>query len=111
MMAVLSISPQSAKKPGGPDGMGDGSGDHEDNKGAITDEKDDNCICPVDDEEEDDMQEEGARVRPLKSPSTPSCQEMLEHNLTHYPFRSSCPHCVKGKSKANKLIYRWNGRE
>lgn len=48
------------------------------------------------------QEEEGAPVRPLKSPSMPSRLEMLEHSLTHYPFRSWCPHCVRGKSKANK---------
>ena len=39
---------------------------------------------------------------PLKSPAAPSRQEMLEHNITHYPFRSWCAHCVRGKCKASK---------
>ena len=101
-MPEFSISPQSVKKPGGSDGMDVGSVDDKVDNGVLHEEKVDNCICPVDDEDEEDMQEEGAPVKPLKSPSTPSRQEMLEHSLTHYPFRSWCPHCVKGKSKASK---------
>ena len=27
---------------------------------------------------------------------------MLEHSLTHFPFRNWCPHCVMGKAKASK---------
>ena len=81
--------------------MDDGSGDHEYDKGAVNEEKDDYCICSIYGKEED-MQEEGAPVRPLKSTSTPSRRELLEHSLTHYPFGSWCPHCVKGKSKANR---------
>ena len=39
---------------------------------------------------------------PLRSPSAPSRQEMLEHCLTHVPFRSWCVHCVRGKCKSSK---------
>ena len=46
--------------------------------------------------------EEVISVRTLPSPTPPSRQEMLEHNLTHWPFRSWCKHCVAGKAKANK---------
>ena len=27
---------------------------------------------------------------------------MLEHSITHFPFRSWCVHCVKGKCKSSK---------
>ena len=46
--------------------------------------------------------EECIPVKVLPSPSPPSRQEMLEHNLTHWPFRSWCRHCVAGKAKASK---------
>ena len=46
--------------------------------------------------------EEAVRLRTLPSPTPPSRQEMLEHNLTHWPFRSWCKHCVAGKAKANR---------
>ena len=29
----------------------------------------------------------------------PSKEEVELHNLTHLPYRSWCPHCVKGKAK------------
>ena len=44
--------------------------------------------------------EESTSLRVLPSPTPPSRQEMLEHNLTHWPFRSWCRHCVAGKAKA-----------
>ena len=46
--------------------------------------------------------EQAIRLRTLPSPTPPSRQEMLEHNLTHWPFRSWCKHCVAGKAKANR---------
>ena len=35
-------------------------------------------------------------------PSLPKAEEVEEHNVTHLPFRSWCPHCVKGKAKGKK---------
>ena len=49
--------------------------------------------------------EEAVRVKVIPSPSAPSRQELLEHNITHMPFRSWCPHCVAGKAKANKHVH------
>ena len=45
--------------------------------------------------------EEAVEIKVLPSPTPPSRQEMLEHNLTHWPFRSWCKHCVAGKAKAS----------
>ena len=45
------------------------------------------------------------RVAPI--PRTPSRQEALEHACTHVPFRSWCPHCVRGKAKSG--VHRSNG--
>ena len=69
-----------------------------------------NAMCPIEDElvEDELVEEQGAHdvsnVKPLKSPAAPSRQEMLEHSITHYPFRSWCAHCVRGKSKASKHV-------
>ena len=52
----------------------------------------------------DDATNESVRPRVLRSPSTPSRQEVLEHNITHCPFRSWCKDCVCGKSKASHHI-------
>eukprot|EP00973_Karenia_brevis_P096202 12431137-Karenia_brevis.AAC.1 len=48
----------------------------------------------TEDEEED--------VRPIKAettPRTPTAEEYRVHRLTHLPYRSWCPHCVRGKKK------------
>ena len=36
-----------------------------------------------------------------RSPYAPSRQEVIEHDITHCPFRSWCRKCVMGKSKCN----------
>ena len=45
--------------------------------------------------------EEGVAMRGLRAPRAPTAQERDEHNLTHLPYRSWCPHCIRGKSKAS----------
>ena len=46
-------------------------------------------MFPVEQEMIDEEEsQEGAQAKRLRSPAAPSRQEMLEHNLTHYPFRS-----------------------
>ena len=39
-------------------------------------------------------------MRAPSVPYTPSKQERMEHDLTHVPYRSWCPHCVRGKAIA-----------
>eukprot|EP00973_Karenia_brevis_P083236 11541025-Karenia_brevis.AAC.1 len=46
--------------------------------------------------------EEEEDVRPMKgetTPKTPTAEEYRVHRLTHLPYRSWCPHCVRGKKK------------
>ena len=45
--------------------------------------------------------EEARKAVGVKIPVRPSKDEVDEHMLTHLPFRSWCPHCVKGKAKGN----------
>ena len=47
---------------------------------------------------EDEAQEEGRRPKVIRDPGQPTKQEWLEHQATHIPTRSWCPHCVRGKS-------------
>jgi hypothetical protein len=35
----------------------------------------------------------------LATPAAPSAEEFRNHQLTHLPFASWCPHCVPGKAK------------
>ena len=43
--------------------------------------------------------EEAREVRAPPIPATPSLEEVTQHQLTHRPFRSWCPHCVRGKGR------------
>ena len=49
-----------------------------------------------------ETEEEALRPKGVPTPSPPSRQERLEHELTHLPFRSWCELCVKGKCKADQ---------
>ena len=58
----------------------------------------------------DGEEEAGSRI-PLKAadPKLPCAEEVETHNLTHLPYRSWCPHCVRGKGKT--MDHRKAGRE
>ena len=44
--------------------------------------------------DDDDVIQPG---KPLPEPRTPSPAEVAAHNLTHLPYRSWCPHCVRAR--------------
>ena len=50
-------------------------------------------------EEEETTEEHKASLR--KSPDQPTTREVEEHMVTHVPYRSWCPYCIAGKSKAD----------
>ena len=50
----------------------------------------------------EEEQEEMKEVSSPPVPILPSREEVLKHRLTHRPFRSWCPHCIKGKSREDK---------
>ena len=43
--------------------------------------------------------DESIKVKVQKDVKEPTQAESDEHNVAHVPFRSWCPHCVKGKAK------------
>ena len=45
-------------------------------------------------------EEEGVKPVVKNTEPQPSRKEIEEHMLTHIPFRSWCPHCVRGKARA-----------
>ena len=47
---------------------------------------------------DDEQSEEGATARSVTVPIRPSQKEVNKHMLTHIPFRSWCPHCVRCKA-------------
>ena len=49
-----------------------------------------------------ESEEEEEEVRPMKAktiPKSPTAEEYRVHRLTHLPYRSWCPHCVKAKKR------------
>ncbi len=49
-----------------------------------------------------DLEEEGTKMRGNRKLNEPTREEVEAHNLTHIPFRSWCPHCVRGRGKNPK---------
>ena len=33
----------------------------------------------------------------MRNPARPSEREVAEHNISHFPFRDWCPHCIRGR--------------
>ena len=60
----------------------------------LEEDQEDELVCGTCDEQE----EEGIKIKSSSLPCRPSQEEVDNHYLTHIPFRSWCPHCVKGKS-------------
>ena len=50
-------------------------------------------------EEGADESTEKREVVKMADPREPTEEERREHNLTHLPFRSWCPHCVRGRGR------------
>ena len=42
-------------------------------------------------------EEEAVVPKRLPNPRQPTKYEIEQHNLTRYPYRNWCPHCVRGK--------------
>ena len=56
------------------------------------------AAVPADEEGRDYSVEEEARApRERPDPEKPTARERLEHNITHYPYRSRCRHCARGR--------------
>ena len=85
------------------DAEGVGNGGAESSGGAnaqaSTEEKDGEAeaMCEECDPEDEEGSPEDVKKR-LKSPDTPTASEREIHNLTHWPFRSWCDACVKGRA-------------
>ena len=51
--------------------------------------------------EDIDEQQEAKKAKGLPTPPQPTEQERMEHELTHLPYRSWCPVCVRSKGRAD----------
>ena len=52
-----------------------------------------------------ELEDSNMEARPattLRTPTTPSPQEVAQHNLTHMPYRSWCPICVQSKGRSGQ---------
>ena len=58
-------------------------------------------LCPAE-ELGGEEGEEAREVRAPPIPDTPSREQVRLHRLTHRPFRSWCPHCVRGKGRSDQ---------
>ena len=50
--------------------------------------------------DKEDIDEDGVQPAVKSTEPQPSRQEVEEHMKTHIPYRSWCPHCVRGKARA-----------
>ena len=64
-------------------------------------EKRENSEVPGPPEDDDELLDECKPVKVLRGPTRPTKLELEEHEHSHIPFRSWCPHCMRGKSKAS----------
>ena len=44
-------------------------------------------------------EEEAEQVQRLPTPDAPTLSEILDHRVTHVPFRAWCPDCVEGRGR------------
>ena len=44
-------------------------------------------------------EEEDAAVKPKRAPNAPTRQEVLDHEISHEPYRDWCPACVAGRGR------------
>ena len=56
-------------------------------------------IDPLEQGQEDEDAENGEKPRVLRDPALPTQKEREEYEATHLPFRSWCPHCVRGAAR------------
>ena len=52
-------------------------------------------------ESDDEEQQQGTKAKAAQAPKQPTSQEILEHNVTHLPYRSWCPICVQARGRQN----------
>ena len=76
---------------------------HADSSANLADNADDNRDNNIADDNHDhdarSTSSEAVPARIANAPKKPSQAEVDTHMTTHLPFRSWCPHCVRGKSK------------
>ena len=54
--------------------------------------------------EDDEPVGNGQGSSSLPTAAAPTQREKEEHFVSHYPFRSWCEHCIRGKAKAMRHV-------
>ena len=58
-------------------------------------------LFPTQLESDDEEQQQGTNAQAVQAPKQPTPQEILEHNVTHLPYRSWCPICAQARGRQN----------
>ena len=53
-------------------------------------------------EPECEAEEEGKEPKVARDPGAPTAAEIAKHALTHWPYRSWCAHCVRGRGRCRQ---------
>ena len=56
-------------------------------------------------------EEEGEKVKIAQAPVRPSEEEVREHEVTHWPYRAWCRHCVRGRGRGRQRRARSQARD
>ena len=51
---------------------------------------------------EETFEEEGRDAKIAKDPGAPTSEEVARHNISHWPYRSWCAHCVRGRGRSRQ---------
>ncbi len=62
-------------------------------------------------EEGEELLQEGKPIKILRGPVKPTKLEIEEHEHSHIPFRSWCPHCVRGRGQSSPHLSKPEGSE
>ena len=90
---VLGISPNGGEH----DESGSGGGEGE--QGAAAEEDQDEELEGAEEERVECEQCEAAPIKVARDPGDPTPEEREQHFITHLPYRSWCPVCVKAKGR------------
>ena len=61
-------------------------------------------------EEDEEVNQQAIKARATSMPKQPTEQEIMEHNLTHMPYRSWWPICIQGRGRSDAHPLRSSSR-
>jgi hypothetical protein len=76
--------------------------------GSTNFEEKPSCEELLEEDEEDNQQ--AIKARATSMPKQPTAPEIMEHNLTHMPYRSWCPICIQRRGRSDAHPHRSSSR-